>query len=101
MESIFIKRRKFKDTHCKVSKFTPRIPELSQPINMNDICPRTKQIPTNTFHARSGLGPGLNLLITNPDNRNPNTIPTSDIGPVNSNKATYITSVLLLLNVSN
>jgi len=72
-----------KNTHCIVFKFTPRIPASVQPRNMNNICPKTKQIPTSTFHARSGLGPGLNLLIINPDNKNPNTIPTRDMGPVN------------------
>lgn len=38
-------------------------------------------MPTNTFHANNGLGPGLNLLMINPESKNPNTIPTSDIGP--------------------
>ena len=71
------------NTHCIVVKSIPRIPTSVQPRNMNAICPRTKQMPTITFHARSGLGPGLNLLIINPDNKNPNTIPTNDMGPVN------------------
>lgn len=52
----------------------------------------TKHIPTNTFHPRRGLGPGLNLLIITPDNRNPNTIPNNDTGPIESNekKNTYV-----------
>lgn len=80
---VILKRSNSKNTHCTVSKSTPRIPESVQPRNINNICPTAKQIPTNTFHARSGLGPGLNLLITNPDNRNPNTIPAIDMGPMN------------------
>lgn len=64
-----------------VSKSMPRIPASVHPKNIKDTCPATKQMPTSTFHARSSLGPGLNLLITNPDNKNPSTMPTSDMGP--------------------
>lgn len=72
-----------------VSKSTPRIPASEHPKNIKDTCPATKQMPTNTFHARSGLGPGLNLLITNPDNKNPNTIPISDTGPEKQRENNY------------
>lgn len=57
---------------------------------MKLICPKTKQIPTKTFHARSGLGLGLNLLIMNPDKSNPITILISDIGPIIMKKNIYI-----------
>lgn len=64
-----------------VFKSMPRIPASVHPKNIKDTCPATKQMPTSTFHPRSSLGPGLSLLITNPENKNPNTIPTSDTGP--------------------
>lgn len=72
-------------TYCMVSKSIPRIPESGHLRNTKTTCPMMKQMPTNTFHPRSGLGPGLNLLIINPDNKNPNIIPINVMGAIKKN----------------
>lgn len=65
------------------STSSPWTPASGQPRNVYEIIPHMKLQPTITFQPRRILGPGLNLLITIPEIRKPNTIPISDIGPVN------------------